>query len=71
MTSEDLKQTYESFKVDEDILLWCDGKSKEVTGSDEVRKRRRELEKSSEQEDVDAVYKEKHSLCLSIGCGLE
>ena len=69
VTSEDLKQMYEGFKVDEDILLWCDGKSKEVTGSDKVRKRRREPEKSSEQEDVDAIYqelKEKHSTSFTV-----
>jgi hypothetical protein len=67
VTSDDLKQMYEHFKAQEDIQLWCDavncdGDKSSASDTQKGKKRRREPEKSSE-DDVDTIYqelKEKH-----------
>ena len=67
VTSDDLKQMYEHFKVQEDIQLWCDAVNydgdRSSASDTKGKKRRREPDKSSE-DDVDAIYgqlKEKHN----------
>ena len=66
VTSEDLKQMYDKFRSQEDILLWCDAVScadGEKNSDAKGKKRKREPDKSSEEEDVDTIYqqlKEKH-----------